>query len=314
MNTLQMAHKFLGSELIASADRLARANELFHVLEYIDANMGFAHKYVYSNVAPTTSNYEIGEGLTASIRQDLSVLKPLALKGTAIEIPTDSLDMMYSVEEVKRQVTEASIAQLARDYAYDFFYGNGGTGLEGLLSHEDYQTIGHSVISNDGTGASAWVINFGQPGSGGVYVATAPGSPVGLKQNPFQEVVLTTSGTKRDTFLYSKINICSQLIVENPRNVCRLANINPNESLTEANLDKLVSNLIKATNRPDQSDRLVIIANKAVISMLECAKALERNINYNPDQFGGTGVVKTFKGIPVAAVDQLVSTEALVTT
>jgi hypothetical protein len=315
MNVMQLAHKFLGNELLPVADRLARANELFHILEYIDANMGFAHKYTYSSVAPTTANYEIGEGLAASVSQDVSVLKPLALRGTAIKIASDLLEEAYSVDELKRQKQEASIAQLARDYAYDFFYGEGGIGIEGLLSHADYQTLGYSCIGNDGTGgaySSAWVINMGQPGSGGVYVATAPGAPAGITQTPFTEVVLPTVTGKEDTFLYSKIKIASQLIVENPRNVCRVANINTNESLTEANIDKLVSNLIKATNRPDQADKLVIVANKSVISMLECAKALERNVMYNPDQFGGTGIVKTFKGIPIAAVDQLVTSEAAV--
>lgn len=305
MNLQELAKRFLGTEILPIAERLAKKNEIFASAQWREANNGFSHMYNYRVTNPTVENFGINEGITSSASETVKDQATLALMGSAAEIDIELLNMAPDKDQFVTDELFAHADEVAKQFALQFFYGTGSNQIDGICNRSAYSSVGDQVVSMDWTGAStsAYIVNWGE----GAYLAHPKNTLAGVDVESLGKTVVSV-GAKRNVVEYFTTKLRAQLVIPDVTHISRLANINPNMDAGTS----LTSALLKAINRLNDDSNAVIYVNKNLAAIMEASNVIQVNVNYTPEEFGGKGPIGRFRNHPVHIVDYIYDTEAVV--
>lgn len=197
-----------------------------------------------------------------------------------------------------------------------FLYGNSAVtpkqphGLAPRLN-----ALGRYVVGAGGSGGdttSIFVVNWGEGACYGVYPKTgqAPGSEFPITHRDMGEKVDTNLSGNKLVVYEDNFKFEGGLVIEDPRCVGRIANIEVTGTSNIFDEDLLITliNRMKLTGRP------VIYANEVITTQMQIALKNKLNVNFTPGEGLSGGPVVYFQGIPVRKIDSaiLLNTETVV--
>lgn len=208
---------------------------------------------------------------------------------------------------------------MAQTICSAFLYGNSAvtpkqpTGLAPRLA-----TLGRYVLGASGTGSdttSVFVVNWGDGACYGVYPKTGqtPGSEFPVTHRDMGETIDTNSSGNKLVVYQDNFKFEGGLVIEDPRCVGRIANIETAGASNLFNEDLLIQLL----NRMKLGAGARIYCNETIKTQMEIALKDKSNVNYTAN--AGEGLigepVLRFRGIPVRKIDSsiLLDTETAIT-
>lgn len=191
-----------------------------------------------------------------------------------------------------------------------FLYGNSAVtpkqphGLAPRLG-----TLGRYVIGASGTGSdvtSVYVVTWGDGAGYGIYPKTgqSPGSEFPVIHRDMGEKVDTNSSGNKLVVYEDNFKFEGGLVIEDPRCVGRVANIETAGSTNIFNEDLLIQLL----NRMKVGAGTRIYCNETIKTQMEIALKNKTNVNYTSDSGEGLAgePVLRFRGIPVRKIDSAI--------
>lgn len=320
---------------------MSQSNDFLMYIPWVEANEMGGHEFVFRTSIPAGAWRQINQGIpfskstTAKSRIGIGALEDFS------QIDIKLAESFGDREAFRRSEDVAFLEGMGQTIVQTFLYGNtvaNPAEFMGLSTFYNTLSTGSSanasnVIDGLGTGSSnlsIWLVCFGQHTIHGVYPR---GSKAGLDMmdygdsrfgydsvgNPFRALT---------TWFGQDAALCPQ----DWRYAARLANLDTtNAGLAGPNapdiwalmaemayLPPTLSNQAStitstdAPNDPSPSIRPVIFTNRTGRHWMDVQSIRNRNVLLTPDQ--GPGIAnERWRGIPIANVDQLLTTETRVT-
>lgn len=320
---------------------MSQANEFLEYMPWIESNEMGGHEFVFRTSIPAGAWRQINQGVpyskstTAKARVGVGSLEDYSQIDRLLA--EDSGD----AAAFRRNEDVAFLEGMGQTIIQTFWYGNtASTPAEFMGFSTFYNTVATgtaanaaNVIDGGGTGtsnASIWLICFGERTIFGLYPR---GSKAGLDMVDKGDTVpgFDAVGNRFEAYtswFRQQAGLCPQ----DWRYAVRIANLDTTTAgLAGPNAPDIFALLAEAAylpptlgrkqsgitmtdapNDPSPSIRPVIFANRTVRHYMDIQSIRDRNVLLRPDESAGV-VNQTWRGIPIAVVDQLLTTEARVT-
>jgi len=223
------------------------------------------------------------------------------------------VDSMPNPMQFRMDEARAHIEGMAQTLAYTIVYGNAEsdpekfTGLAPRMGTLD----SYYIIGNSGTGSDVTSIYAVQWGPGKVYMVYPRGNRnLGVEHEDLGEDTATgiTSSTQFQIYRDHFKCYCG-LVVQDPRCIGRVANIETSGAANLFDEDKLIELL---NNMPNAGRGAVLYVNSKIRTQMEIALKDKANVNFSVrDGLGGVPVMY-FRGNPIRTVDQIANTETAI--
>lgn len=323
------------------AEMMSQANEFLEYMPWIESNEMGGHEFVFRTSIPAGAWRQINQGVpyskstTAKARVGVGSLEDYSQIDRLLA--EDSGD----AAAFRRNEDVAFLEGMGQTIIQTFWYGNtASTPAEFMGFSTFYNTVATgtaanaaNVIDGGGTGtsnASIWLLCFGERTIFGLYPR---GSKAGLDMVDKGDTVpgFDAVGNRFEAYtswFRQQAGLCPQ----DWRYAVRIANLDTTTAgLAGPNAPDIFALLAEAAylpptlgrkqsgitmtdapNDPSPSIRPVIFANRTVRHYMDIQSIRDRNVLLRPDESAGV-VNETWRGIPIAVVDQLLVTEARVT-
>lgn len=320
---------------------MSQANEFLDYIPMVESNEMGGHEFVFRTSIPAGAWRQINQGVpyskstTAKARVGVGSLEDYSQIDRLLA--EDSGD----AAAFRRNEDVAFLEGMGQTIIQTFWYGNtASTPAEFMGFSTFYNTVATgtaanaaNVIDGGGTGtsnASIWLICFGERTIFGLYPR---GSKAGLDMVDKGDTVpgFDAVGNRFEAYtswFRQQAGLCPQ----DWRYAVRIANLDTTTAgLAGPNAPDIFALLAEAAylpptlgrkqsgitmtdapNDPSPSIRPVIFANRTVRHYMDIQSIRDRNVLMRPDESAGV-VNETWRGVPIAVVDQLLTTEARVT-
>ncbi len=310
---------------------LSQTNEILTDMVFVEGNLPTGHRIVIRTGLPAVYYRAINQGVPASKSETTQVDESCGMLEARSQIDVELLNLNGNSAEFMMSEDAAFIESMNQTMAGAVFYGNPAADPRQFLGVQTrYSAIsgaanGANVLSAGGSTASqqmsVYLMAWGSQTCFGIF---PKGSQAGLKhQDLGEDDVPDANGNlfRARKGLYGWKN---GLVVKDWRYIVRICNIDRVDLLAQTGTQAptAATNIINMMSRA--IDRLpsmglgrpVFYCNRTVMSLLRIA-ALNRSnaalgIQDALTQFGKPFKELTFLGIPIRCVDQLATTEGVV--
>lgn len=303
-------------ELAAICEVLAEDNEILQDAVWLQGNDVFAHKIVRRSALPSGSWRKLNEGVTTETSQTVEVVEQMGLLETYAECDKDLADAAPNPKQFRMDEAKAFLEGMAQTLAGTLIYGSIAATpekIKGFAPRMASLAATANVIGAGGSGGDTTSIYIVQWGPRKSYLVYPRGSKsLGIAHEDKGQVTLGDSTNGYYEGYRDHFQVKVGLVVEHPRSIARIANI---ESTGTSNIfDE--DDLITLLNRmPMSGAGASIYVNSTVKSQMEINLKDKTNVNYTADAGEGlAGVpVLRFRGNPIRKVDQILLTETTLT-
>lgn len=302
---------------------LEQTNEILMDMRWIEGNLPTGHRTTVRTGLPTVAWRLLNQGVTPSKSTTAQIDEQAGMLEAWSEVDKDLALLNGNVSSFRLSEAMAFIEAMNQEMAQTLFYGNSGLAPEEFLGFAPrYSSLSAGnashVINAGGTGSdnsSIWMVCWGENTVHGIF---PKGSKAGLIHEDYGEVTVElTAGVagSRMRALQERWQWKAGLAVKDWRYTVRICNIDISNLVAEVSAADLTKLMIKATHRPPSKKigRPVFYMNRTTYEFFD--------IQGRDDVGSGGGwsyetidgrVRRTFRGIPVEIVDQLLETEATV--
>lgn len=302
---------------------LEQTNGILTDMRWIEGNLPTGHRTTVRTGLPTVAWRLLNQGVTPSKSTTAQIDEQCGMLEAWSEVDKDLALLNGNVGAFRLSEGMAFIEAMNQEMAQTLFYGNSGLAPEeflGLAPRYSSSTAGNAshLLRAGGAGSdnmSIWLVCWGDNTVHGIF---PKGSKAGLIHDDFGEVTVElTAGIagSRMRALQERWQWKAGLALRDWRYVVRIANIDSSDLVGETSAADLTKLMIKATHRPPSKKmgRPVFYMNRTTFEFLD--------IQGRDDVSSGGGLSyenidgrerRTFRGIPIEIVDQLLETEATV--
>jgi len=312
------------------AELLTQSNEILLDMPWFEGNMPTGHKASVRTGIPSAVWRQFYQGVPPVKTQRAQVLDTCAILENRTEVDKDEADLNGNAAAFRLSEAAGIVEGMNQQMAAALFYSDTSANPERIhglaprfssLSTATAATAAN-VINAGGSGAdnsSIWLVGWGKLSAHGIY---PKGSMAGLQHHDLGVIDAFDSNNQRFRAYADWWQWKCGLHVKDWRGIVRIANIDISNLVTETGAADLVKLMIRAMARVPAALRgsnFVFYANRTVKEMLSI-QALNKSQNAlsiveAARQFGGVTVSMPelrFFGYPVRTVDQLLTTEAVV--
>jgi len=326
------------------AELLNQSNEIIQYMTWIMGNLPTGHKAVVRSSLPSVTLRRFYKGVAPSKSGRDTIEDVCAMAEGRNEIDKDLADLNGNAPAFRMSESLAFVESMNQTFAQQMVYGDTSSNKDGVLglsprynAISGNTTSAQNIISAGGSqsdNTSVWLVVWGENTVTGIY---PKGSKAGLDQEDLGVIDAFDPSNNRYRAYGELWKWKYGLHVKDWRYAVRICNIDVSDLLgqtgTQLNTAQtwLPYLMIKAFARiPSMGMGIpTFLANRTVKEMLGVA-ALQKTIvgltiEQSANQFGkiepgsvagtGTGIkggIVKFFGVPVLTVDQLLSTEAVV--
>lgn len=326
------------------AELLNQSNELIQYANFIEGNLPTGHKAVVRAGLPTVTLRRFYQGVAPSKSGRATIEDVCAMQEGRNEIDKDLCELNGNTAAFRMSEALAFIEAMNQTFAQQFMYGDTTTNKDGILGLTPrYNSLSASnpssanVISASGAGSdntSVWLVVWGPETVTGIY---PKGSKAGLTQEDLGVIDAFDSSNNRYRAYAEMWQWKYGLHVKDWRYAVRIANIDVSDLTSQSGTQAITAAtwinklMIKALARVPSMGMgtPTFLASRTVKEMLSIG-ALDKSQNalsftQSLDQYGrvtagsvagsGTGIKGgqlIFQGVPVLTVDQILSTETVV--
>lgn len=303
------------------AEMLSQTNEIVQDVPWIEGNLPTGQQSTIRTGLPSTIWRKLYQGVPPSKSTTAQVTDTCGMLNARSEPDIKVVNMANDPAAFRLDESAAFIEKMGQDYCTALIYGDTSINPEqfyGLTPRYSSTSggSGQNVILGGGSGAdntSIWLVGWGKRTVFGIYPKN---SKAGLSHQDLGEIDAFDGNQNRYRAFGDLYEWNCGLVVKDWRYVVRIANIDVSDALagtgTMAN-QKLIELLIDAKNRFPTLNGVQprIYANRTIQSALEKMALNKSNaalsIREAAEQFQ-----TAFLGIPIRQVDQILTTEALV--
>lgn len=320
----------------AVVELLNQSNEILLDMPFIEGNLPTGHKTTIRTGIPQGVWRQMYQGVPPAKTLRAQVVDTCGILENRNEIDKDLADLNGNTAEFRLSEANGIIEGLNQQLAQTLIYGNTATnperfmGLAPRFSAIAGAANAQNIISASGAGVvntSVWLVVWGPDTVTGIF---PKGSKAGITHQDLGEIDAFDANQNRFRAYADRWQIKVGLTVRDWRYVVRICNIDTTDLVTQATTQAnaaatlLIKLMIRALARIPfmGKGRPVFYANRTVKEML-AIQALDRSQNavaFMPaaQQFGelapgsvNNGTVSVL-GVPVRTVDQILSTETVV--
>jgi hypothetical protein len=302
---------------------LSQTNELLTDMRWIEGNLPTGHRTTVRTGLPAVAWRLLNQGITPSKSQTAQIDEQCGMLEAWSEVDKDLALLNGNVSSFRLSEARAFLESMNQEMASTLFYGNNGTAPEeflGLSPRYSSTTAGNgqNILLGGGAGAdnsSVWLVCWGDQSVMGLF---PKGSRAGLIHDDYGEVTVElTAGVagSRMRAYQERWQWKAGLAVKDWRYAVRIANIDISLLVANATPAPLTELMIKAIHRlPTMGmGKPVFYMNRTCFEMLDIQRRDQVILGGGLTYTNVDGVMRpTFRGIPVAKVDALLETEALV--
>jgi hypothetical protein len=313
----------------AVAELLSQTNEILEDAVFKEGNLPTGHRVNVRTGLPAVFYRMINQGVPASKSTTAQMDEACGMLEARSHIDVELLNLNGNAAAFRLSEDEAFIEAMNQTQAGAMFYGNPGTDprlFAGFQTRYSSLTAGNgtNILDAGGTGTNNCSIYLIVWGENTVFCPFPKGSKAGLQQQDLGEDDVPDDNGNMYRAMKALYQWKNGLVVKDWRYVVRIANINvadlTGQSATQAAsaATQIIHLMIRAQDKiPNLAmGRAAYYANRTVYSMLRIAAMNKSSsvlkIEDAVNQFGASGKMTTFLGVPLRKVDQLLNTESRV--
>lgn len=296
---------------------LSQTNEMLLDAPVVQANDGTVNTSVVRTALPSGTKrvYNQGVGIGAS-QTDLihDVCAQIAIYS---EVDEDLVNNSPNKAETLQNEQIAFIEGLGQDMAQDIFYGNhskDAASIDGFATRRA-KVDNKLCFSMGGNTAnhqtSVYIVKWGPQNVQYMYPRGATGIGVQVKDKGVQTVPAPDGQGEMEAYkTYFKVDY--GIIVKKPQALIRIANIDMNSDMSDADAQALVKKILKARAYLPQGDGTVsILCNADIMSVFDQATLSKSNVVYTSEDPWGRPV-NMLRDMRIRRCDAILNTEAVV--
>lgn len=298
-----------GDQMIV-VDVLSETNAILDILPFQEANGRTYHKVVRSASEPAGTFRGYNEGVGKESGKDQEALEPLAMLDSISEADVALVKTAPDPQVFRMNHARKFIRGMSKTLAATYIYGDADktpqkfTGLAPRMDTIDSEF----VFGAGGTGSDVTSIYVVIPGIDKVYGVFPHGAGfVGIEhEDRGTEMVFDSGGSKKFRAYVDYFSAQQGLVVEDPRCIGRIANIETSGTSNIFDEDLLIELL---NNMPAEGEGAVILLNKTIKTQAEIRLKDKNNVNWSVEEGLGGRKFMMFRGQVVRIVDQILNTE-----
>jgi len=290
------------------AEILTRINRIWDDMPWFEANDVFSHLSAQEFSEPEGELRALNDGVGVESPQTDNIRDVLSMLETYCESDMAAVDSSPNPTAFRNGRAQRFIRGLAKSFITNIFYGNNGTNplsFNGFAVRLDAlsQT---NVIGAGGTGSDLTSVYVGQWGEGRAWCGYPRGSQSSVYHQDLGVVTAITPSGKKFQAYRDWFKVHGGLVVENPKCIGRLCNIETTGTTNTFDEDYLIElmNLMD-----DDWSGSGIYVNPTVMTQMEIRLKDKSNINFSMMDGLAPGPVLAFKGVPVRRCDNILDTE-----
>lgn len=313
------------------AELLMQFNPILEDVPLIEGNLPTGHRTTVRSDLPQATWRKLNYGVRPTKSSTTQVDDTIGMLEDYAEVDKDLAMLNGNTAEFRMSEDTPHLESMSNDMASTLFYGDTVVNPERFLGLAPrYDNLGipagkpdaqsqsaylQNVLNGGGTNAdiqtSVWYIVWGQETVHGIY---PKGSVGGLQSQDLGEKTLFDADGGRFQGYRSHYQWKMGLCVRDWRYIVRIANIELNLMLTEANQISLYQAMIKARYAAPQNNvgMASYYASPGVFAMLDIAATDKANAALGYQNVFGKDVL-TFRGTPIKPCHAILETEAVLT-
>lgn len=304
------------------AEVLERTNEVWQDMVWLEANGTTFHRVVRRTSLPTGTWRQLNNGVPTESSTTETVDEGMGILEAYSEADKWIIDNAPSAETARMQEATSFIEGMGQTLIRTLFERSTTTNYgDATVNPERFNgfpvrlgSTGQWVISQGGSGAdtaSTYIVQWSADRTHMVYPKGSPTVGIVRENLGQQTQTKATTGLAQTSQLEiyrEHFVINAGLVVRDPRNIARLANI---ETAGSSNtLDE--NNLLTLLNRMPMKGRgASIYVNVTIGTQMDILAKDKNNVTYNTENIFGIPTT-TFRGFPVRQIDQMLDTETAI--
>lgn len=290
---------------------LTRINRIWDDIPWFEANDIFSHVSAQEYSEPEGELRTFNDGVgnvsveTQEVRDILSMMEAYSDSDKAM------VDAAPNPQAFRNGRAARILRGIGKSWIELLFYGNNGTNsksFNGLAIRLNSLAASANVIGAGGTGNDLTSIYVCRWGEGAAWCAYPRGSSLGLEHRDLGEITAITASGKKFQAYRDWFKIYGGLVVEDPKAIGRLANIETSGTTNTFDEDLLIQ-LLNQMSPDEDFSSMGIYCNSTIKTQMEIRLKDKTNVNYTMDQGLAPGGVLKFKGIPVRLCECILNTE-----
>lgn len=299
---------FHEGKLLPMANVLEESNAIIQDIVWGEADEFFKQRTVTVTALPTVRRRRINQSVATSVGAWETADHVLEMLEQFSRIDEKLLRSKSDQGAFRMQQATLYIEAMAQQFADDLIYGNNTTNPEQMTGLAPRMGTINSkfVLSAGGSGADLTSLYAIQWGRGMIWCAYPKGGKGMIShEDRGRQLENTADGTYRDVYV-DKFTMEGGLVVENPRCMARLANI---ETTGQTNLFDYEKIIDFKVSMPKEGQGAILYANRTLYAQIKKAALAKTNAYYTYDNVFGTGMMPVVDGSPVRLVDSILDTE-----
>lgn len=302
---------------------LSQTNDILLDMRWIEGNLPTGHRTTVRTGLPAVAWRLLNQGVSPSKSTTAQIDEQAGILEAWSEVDVDLAKLNGNVQAFRLSEARAFIEAMNQEMAQTLFYGNGGLAPEEFTGMSvRYSSLSGGNASNilnaNGAGAdnsSVWLLGWSDQTLMGIF---PKGSVAGLQHDDYgeQTVTITTGiGGQKMRAYQERWQWKAGIALRDWRYAVRICNIDISNLVAKSSAADLIELMIKAIHRIPALGLVkpAFYMNRTCFEMLD--------IQRRDDVIAGGGITyqdvdgmmrPTFRGIPIAKVDQLLETEAVV--
>ena len=290
---------------------LERTYRIWDDIPWFQANDIFSHVSAQEYSEPEGELRTFNDGVgnvsveTQEVRDILSMMEAYSDSDKAM------VDAAPNPQAFRNGRAARILRGIGKSWIELLFYGNNGTNsksFNGLAIRLNSLAASANVIGAGGTGSDLTSIYVARWGEGAAWCAYPRGSSLGLEHRDLGEITAVTASGKKFQAYRDWFKIYGGLVVEDPKAIGRLANIETSGTTNTFDEDLLIQ-LLNQMSPDEDFSSMGIYCNSTIKTQMEIRLKDKTNVNYTMDQGLAPGGVLKFKGIPVRLCECILNTE-----
>lgn len=298
-------------QMLPMAEILTKSKPVLQHIPFFEANDQFSNKTLQRYTLPAGTWRKFNAGVAAETSQGKQITDTMGMLDSYWEGDCDLVDSMPSPETFRQEQNAAFVEGFGQTMTTQLWYGNAlvdpekWTGLAPRMASLNSKTV-------QGCGGSTTLtsIYLVQWGAGKVYGIFPRGSAAGLRHEPKpgKQTKSDSNGLMwevyRDHYTWK-----AGLVVENPRCIARVANMEPTGATNSFDEEVLISvkNWMK-----DQGAGAIGYCSTNMLSQIMIAINNKSNVFHPVANPFGPGEVPSLLGIPLYVDEMIVETETVI--
>jgi formylmethanofuran dehydrogenase subunit D len=301
--------------LMRIADIATERNEILQDMVWVEANGIDSHTFNQKISEPEGTWGRINRGGEFETMRSRQIKSDIKMLEGYNQIDERLLMKFREPAAARAQEDMAYLAGMTKNIVRTMLYGNANVNpdqLHGLYNRSEFTSLGAQCLDNGGGAGTGltdiWLMRHSA--DNGIFFFYPSGDATQMIQSRDlgRELVYDANGKPYQAYVsYHKYNIGYDIV--DPRNIIRIANVDPDSATSTQRFDPDV--LIDALAQMYDQQGVVIYVSRATwANMVKYAKD-KTNIEWAPEEYGGRWI-RSFIGLPVKLIDQLASYDTAV--